>query len=76
MFINGFSYHVLVKENRWTQLKNHPWKHISVGGSLNLPDSGNRPFLMVIGVMEPLLKTRPSLAVLLHQPPVEIDGFH
>jgi hypothetical protein len=41
-------------------LKNRQWKPISTGGYLNTTDSGNRVF---------------PLAVLLHQPPVEI-GFH
>jgi hypothetical protein len=42
-------------------LKNRQWKPISTGGSLNTTASGNRVF---------------PLAVVLHQPPVEISYFH
>jgi hypothetical protein len=42
-------------------LKNRQWEPISTGGYLNTTASGNRIF---------------PLAVLLHQPPVEISYFH
>jgi hypothetical protein len=50
-------------------LKNLQWKPISTGGYLNTTASGNRIF--PLGVTEPPVETRFSLAVLLHQPLVE-----
>jgi hypothetical protein len=51
-------------------LKNRQWKHISTGGYLNTTASGNRIFPLAVGVTEPPVEIRFSLAVLLHQPPV------
>jgi hypothetical protein len=51
-------------------LKTHQWKPISTGGYLNTTASGNRIFPLAVGVTEPPVEIRFSLAVLLHQPPV------
>jgi hypothetical protein len=63
------------KKNRWAWLGNRQWKHISTGGYRNTTASGNRIFPLAVGVTEPLVEIRFSLAVLLHQPPVEISYF-
>jgi hypothetical protein len=47
-------------------LKTRQWKPISTGGYLNMI------FPLAVGVTEPLVEIRFSLAVRLHQPPVEI----
>jgi hypothetical protein len=53
-------------------LKNRQWKPISTSGYVNTTASGNRIFPLAVGVTEPLVEIRFSLAVRLHQPPVEI----
>jgi hypothetical protein len=57
-------------------LTNPHWKPISTGSSLNTNASGNYPFPLIVGVMEAPMKMILSLAVPLHQPPVEMDDFH
>jgi hypothetical protein len=49
-------------------LKNRQWKPISTSGYVNTTASGNRIFPLAVGVTEPLVEIRFSLAVLLHQP--------
>jgi hypothetical protein len=51
-------------------LKNRQWKPISTSGYLNTTANGNRIFPLAVGVTEPPVEIRFSLAVLLHQPPV------
>jgi hypothetical protein len=57
-------------------LKNHQWKPISTGGSINTTASGNRIFPLAVLLHQLPMETIFSLAVLLHQPPVEISYFH
>jgi hypothetical protein len=57
-------------------LRNRHWKPISTSGFLNTITSGNKPFPLAIGVMEPPMKPILSLAVPLNQPLVDMYGFH
>jgi hypothetical protein len=57
-------------------LSNRQWKHISTSSFLNTIASGNHPIPLAIDVREPPVETRLSLVVPLHQPLVEMYGFH
>jgi hypothetical protein len=56
--------------------RTHQRKHIFTDSFFNLTASENHLFLRAVGIREPPVMVSFSLAVLLHQPPLEKDGFH